>query len=304
MFLNLFAYSDGSKTNNPQLRDFDYSRRLSDVATSKVRSQQHIISVGEQETVLSMQRSLTTGASWTITNPEGVTARYTWSGTNPVLRTERTGGSLVNGSTIAVARQASSKVVRLTFSVLPAAGVVSGDEIFLGEGSGLDVLNQGIFTVVGASGNTVDVLSEDMVNQPATAIVDVNDVYLFSAGPVRVGDFLRVASTSFNFGNRDDFQITRITSRWVEVQNSDLVPEGPITADVVVYDQLYRWTYVETDQRINLYLNGGSEAIPIEPVQEGEAGLVGVYLVRGPVFSVRLENVGLNAANCTTFFAT
>jgi hypothetical protein len=95
-----------------------------------------------------------------------------------------------------------------------------------------------------------------------------------------------------------------VTSRWVEVQNSDLVPEGPIAADVIIYDQLYRWTYIEVDQRINLYLNGGSEAIPIEPVQPGEPGLVGVYLARGPVFSVRLENVGLNAASCVTFFAT
>ncbi len=304
MFINLFAYSDGTKTNNPQLRDFDYARRINDITTSKTRSQQHIISVGEQETVLSMSRSLTDGAAWTVSNPEGVTARFTWSGTNPVLRTERTGGTLNTGGTIDVARLANSKVVRLTFSASLATSIQPGDEIYLGYGSGLNILNVGIYTVASSAGNTVDVLSEDMVNETGVVIADIADVYVFSPGPVRVGDFLKVTDTDFNFGNRGEYQITKITSRFVEVQNSNLVPEGPISADIVVYDQLYKLTYIEADQKVNVYINNGTDAIPIEPVQDGESGLVGIYLVRGPVFSVRIENVGLNAANCTTFFAT
>jgi hypothetical protein len=304
MLVNIFAYSDSVKSNNPRLRDFDYARQISDVATSKTRSQQHIINIAEEETVLSMLRPLTGGASWTVSNPEGFTARYTWSGTNPVLRTERTGGSFVDGNTVSVARQATSRVVRLTFSNLLAAGIIAGDELFIGEGSGLTPLNQGIFTVVAASGNTIDVLSNDMVNETAIVATTAADVYAFSAGPVRTGDFLRVTSTAFNFGNRGDFQITKITSRFVEIQNANLVPEGPVTANVVVYDQLYKLTYIESDQKVNVYVNGSADPTVLEPIQDGEPGLVAVYLVRGSVFSVRIENVGLNAANVTTFFAT
>lgn len=303
MLINLFAYSDGAKTNNPQLRDFDYARRISDVPTSKTRSQQHIVNVAEQETVLSMLRPLTTGATWTVSNPNGVTARYTRSGVNPVLRTERLGGDWADGDTVSVARLANSRVWRLTFSNVIPAGVQAGDEIFLGEGSGLSLLNLGIFTVVAAAQYSIDVLSDSMVNETA-AVISALDMYVYSPGPVRIGDFLRVTNTGFNFGNRGDFQITRVTSRFIEVQNMNLVPEGPITQDVTVYDQLYKLTYIEADQKVNVYVNNATSPITLEPVQDGEPGLVAVYLVRGPVFSVQIENVGLNPANVTTFFAT
>jgi hypothetical protein len=304
LMINLFAYSDKGITNNPQLRDFDYARRINDVETTKTRSEHHLISPGESETVLSLARSLTSGASWTVSNPDGFTSRFTWSGVNPVLRTERGSQAIIDGSTITVERQASSRVVRLTFSASPGSGIVAGDEIFLGPGSGLNAINQGIYSVVAASGNTVDVLSDDMVNEPAVAITDVADVYAYSAGPVRFGDFLRVTNTAFNYGNRGEFQITKVTSRFVEVQNANVVPEGPITANIVVYDQLYKMTYVESDQKVNVYVNGSATPTQLEPVQDGEPGLVAVYLVRGPVFSVQIENVGNNAANVTTFFAT
>lgn len=305
ILINLFAYSDVGVTNNPQLRDFDYARRINDVPTSKTRSQQHIVNVNQSETVLSMQRQLTTGASWTVTNPDGVTARYTWSGIDPVLRVARTGNALVDNDTCSIVRLGTnSKVVRLTFSALPATGIQPGDEIFLGEGFGLNPINQGIYSVVAATGAAVDILAPDMVNDPSVIITEADDVYIYSPGPVRENDFLRVADAAFNYGNRGEFLVTRVTSKFIEVQNMNVVPEGPVTADIVVYDQLYRLTYIEADQKVNVYINGSSQPVQVEPIQDGEPGLVGIYMLRGPVFSVRLENMGLAPANCTTFFAT
>lgn len=308
LLINLFAYSDGQPTNNPQLRDFDYARRLQDVPTSKTRTQQHIVSINESETVMSLQRSLASGSSWTISNPEGVTARWEWSGANPGLRTERSGSALTTASTVSVVRQGNSQVVRLTFSDSPGSGISAGDEIYLGPNSGLSPINSGIFTVVAANGPAkwVEVLAQDMVNESLVAVVDESEIYAFSSGPVRVGDYLRVSSTSFNFGNRGEYQITRVTSRFLEVQNSNVVPEGatPITADIVVYDQLYKLTYLESDQPVNVYVNGATSPIAVEPVQAGQGGLVGVFLWRGPVYSLVIENVGFNAANIVSFFAT
>lgn len=308
LLINLFAYSDGQPTNNPQLRDFDYARRLQDVPTSKTRTQQHIVSINESETVMSLQRSLASGSSWTISNPEGVTARWEWSGLSPGLRTERGGSALTTASTVSVVRQGNSQVVRLTFSESPGTGIVAGDEIYLGPNSGLSPMNSGIFTVVAASGpgKWVEVLAQDMVNESLAAVLDETDIYAFSSGPVRVGDYLRVSDTAFNFGNRGEYQITRVTSRFLEVQNSNVVPEGstPITADIVVYDQLYKLTYLESDQPVNVYVNGATSPIAVEPVQAGQGGLVGVLLWRGPVYSLVIENVGFNAANIVSFFAT
>lgn len=304
LFINLFVYSDGSPTNNPQLRDFDYARRLSDIPTSKARSQQHIVSVNETDTILSLQRSLTTGASWTITSPEGVTSHWVQSGVNPVLRTERVSSALVNTSTVTVARQGNSQVVRLTFSASPGTAIVAGDELYLGVTCGVSTLNQGIFTIVAASGNWVEVIGTDMVNESAVITVVASEIYAFSAGPVRVGDYIKVSSTDFNFGNRGEFQITKVTSRFFETQNSNVVPEGPITEDIVVYDQLYKITYIETDQPVNIYINNSVTPLGVEPIQAGQGGLVGVLLWRGPVYALSIENVGYSSANVTSCFAT
>lgn len=304
LFINLFVYSDGTPTNSPQLRDFDYARRLSDVPTSKARSQQHIVSVNETDTILSLQRPLTTGASWTITCTEGVTARWTWSGVNPILRTERTGSALTTSSIVDVVRQGNSKVIRVTFSQSPGTAIVAGDELFLGPNSGVSPINQGIYPVVAASGNWVEIIGQDMVNETALLVVDPLDIYAFSAGPVRVGDYVKVSNTAFNFGNRNEFQITKVTSRFFEVQNSDTVPEGPITSDVVIYDQLYKLTYIETDQPVNIYINNSNDPLHVEPIQEGQGGLIGVLLWRGPVYALKIENIGYNSANVTSMFAT
>lgn len=308
LLINLFAYSDGQPTNNPQLRDFDYARRLQDVPTSKTRTQQHIVSINESETIMSLQRSLTSGSSWTISNPEGVTSRWAWSGINPGLRTERAGSALTNSSTVSVVRQGNSQVVRLTFSHSPGSGIVAGDEIYIGPNSGLSPINSGIFTVVAANtlAKWVEVIAQDMVNESLVAVAEASEIYAFSAGPVRVGDYLRVSDTAFNFGNRGEYQITKVTSRFLEVQNSNVVPEGstPIAGDIVVYDQLYKLTYLEADQPVNVYINGASTPIAVEPVQAGQGGLVGVLLWRGPVYSLVIENVGFNAANIVSFFAT
>lgn len=304
LFVNLVVFSDGIQTNNPSLKDFDYSRRLTDIPTSKARSQQHAVSVNETENVLSLQRSLTSGASWTITSDIGVAARWTWSVVDPILRTERVSSALTNLSTVNVARQGYSKVVRLTFSDIPGVGIITGDEIYIGSNSGLTELNQGIFTVVAASGNWIEVLGENMVNETGVAIVDPTDIYAYSSGPVRQGDYVKISDTNFNYGNRNEFEITKVTSRFFEVQNSNTVPEGPISADVVVYDQLYKLTYIETDQPVNIYINNSSTPVQVEPIQEGQGGLVGIFLWRGPVYSIAIENKGYNSANVTSLFAT
>ena len=304
LFINLLSYNDTVPTNSPSLSTFNWARRLSDIPTDKSGSKQHVVSVNQVESILSLQRSLTTGASWTVSNTVGVTARWTWSGVNPTLRTERVGSALTTSSTINVVRQGNSKVVKLTFSGSPGTGIVSGDTLYLGSNSGVNALNEGMFSVVSAGGTWIEVLGPDMVNESGVVVVDPTDIYAFSAGPVRVGDSLLVNNVAFNFGNREESQITAVTSRWLEVQNSNVVPEGPITADIVVYDQLYKLTYLESDQPVNVYINSSAQAMQIEPIQEGQGGLVGFLLWRGPVYSVSIENLGYEPANITSFFAT
>ena len=305
VYTTVFAYSDGSETNNPRLQDFSYQRQIADQPTSKTRSQQYIVSPSETETALNVQRTITTGASWVVNSIENtLMARLTWTGINPVLRVERTGSTLVNGGTYSITRQASSKVVRVDFGIKSVGtGLIVGDEIYFGPGSGLLESEQGVYSIVGSTSTTVDIIAPLLIDQVGLVITSAVDIYAFSAGPVRVNDFVKINS-AFSFGNRGEFKLTKVTSRFIEFQNGNVIPEGPITQDITFYDQLYKTMFLESDQVVNIYINGSLVPITIEPYCPGQNGLVGYLLMRSPVFLVSIENLGNADAHVTTFFAT
>lgn len=314
VFLNIFAYSDGAPTNNPRLRDFDYARQIPDVPTSKTRSEQHEISPSEDETIISLARTIdsTPPPTWTVSVDTGAKTRLTWSTNNPVLRTERiTGTPLIAGDVYTVARLGASQVVRIT---LPAsrslgAGIVQNDEIILGADSGLDLIFQGVYIVVGSGTSVgqqyVDIIAPDLEDNPAVTVGAAPVIYTFSPGPVRVGDTIKIPD-GFSYGNRGEFIVTAVTSRYVEYRNQDAAPEAvtPATADddIVIYDQLYKFCYIESNQKVKLFVNDGNEML-IEPHACGQAGLVGFFMLRGPVYKVRIENLGPTPATVMSFFA-
>jgi hypothetical protein len=194
-------------------------------------------------------------------------------------------------------------VVRVNFGTkIVGTSIVVGDEIYFGAGSGLSASEQGVYPIVGVSTNYVDIIAPDLVDQVVT-LADAADVYAFSSGPVRVNDYVRLG-TAFAFGNRGEFQVTRVTSRFIEFQNGECIPEGPITQDLTIYEQVYKVLFLESDQRVNVYINGAVTPLAIEPYMDGQSGMVGYLMVRTPVYSLSIENLGETAANVTTFFAT
>ena len=306
VYTTIFAYSDGSETNNPRLQDFSYQRQIPDQPTSKTRSQQYIVSPSETETALNVQRPIISGTSWSINAvADTLYAQASWTGmVNPILRTERTGSTLANADIYSITRQSSSKVVRVDFgSKSVGTGLLVGDEIYFGPGSGLVDSDQGVYSIVGSTSHTVDIIAPSLGDQAGMIIVSASDIYAFSSGPVRVNDFVKVGS-AFSFGNRGEFKVTQVTSRFVQFHNSDLIIEGPITQDITFYDQLYKTMFLESDQTINVYINGSSTPITIEPYCPGQNGLIGYLLMRSPVFLISIENLGNADAHVTTFFAT
>lgn len=314
VLLNIFAYSDGAQTNNPRLRDFDYSRQIQDIPTSKTRSEQHVISPSEEEIIVSLARPIdsTPPATWTTSVQSAGKVRLTWSTNNPGLRTERvTGTPLVDGDVYATARLGQSQVVRIT---LPSgrslgAGIQANDELLIGSGSGLNAIFEGTYPVVGSGVDSgqqyVDIIAPDMEDNPSVTIEGTPEMFVFSPGPVRVGDTIRVPD-GFSYGNRGEYLVTSVTSRWVEYRNQEAFPETVTPAtpddDIVFFDQLYKFCYIEADQRVKLYINDGN-AIIVDPTTPGQAGLIGYFLLRGPVYKVRVENLGPVQASVMSFFA-
>jgi hypothetical protein len=307
-YISLLCYSDGEVTNSPRLIDYNYQIQIPDQETSRTRSQKYIVSPSESEYVLNQKRDLTTGASWEVSvSPSSAVSsvRLKWTGINPNLRTERTTGrTFVSSSAVTLMRVTGSKVMKITsLGKSFSSNITVGDELYISPSCGMsNPSDAGKYPVVGIenSGESVLVFAPDMMNDDFVSVS--SDIYAFSSGPVRDGDFVKLGS-AFAFSNRGQFKVTMVTSRFFEIQNPNYMNET-VTQDVEIFDTLYKTTVITTDQTVELYVNDSQTPLTIEPYLAGNIGLVGYFTWRGPVYQLRVTNVGNVEANVSTFFST
>jgi hypothetical protein len=173
-------------------------------------------------------------------------------------------------------------------------GMVAGDGVTLG--TGFATLNQGDFTIVNVGADFVEFTNKLASNETVTAQVEI-----YSSGPVQIGDTLCLTSTAFSFPNRGQFKILRVTDALVEFSNADVVPETGITGvgatELVVYSSSWNWMLMAMEGKAIVRLNGDTDSgVEVEPQSDGDiVNDPGLFLKRGKVFSVDIENPGLTA---------
>jgi hypothetical protein len=329
LFLKLAVYSDGAPTLFPKLRDVDWDRQFEGVPSGDDFDRRVEVPPASSVTVATTARALTQDATTQYTvsqpDPDANTFRYRWTGgTNPTLRTARTPGDDVT-TQFTVTRVGSVVRFAATGGTIPnfvAGGTVVGDTLNIeattpGNVSPFNPLNQGEWTIVTVATTYVEVLNRDGVPEGPITLGTRADglpvLSAYSAAGVQDGDEARVTSTAFNIQNRESLKVTKITSLYFDVSNaSPGAPEGPITlgaADgIVFYPSLWRWIYVESDQRVSVRINGDtSDHVEVEPVVLGSPDdgqkAVGIYLQHGNAYTVVIANNGIFPADCKVILA-
>jgi len=311
--VNFLIHSDGAETNDPQLRDIDYARKLLNIQTGNPLTRRFTIPpqsiVKVMQTARTLTQDLTTG--YTVTLKAGSTYRYAHSaGTSPGLRTQRT---IAYDALTEFDVTKVGDVVRYMWNGTGADpnfalnGVVVGDVFHIEAGGNFNPLNEGSFTVVTVVDDYVEVLNANGVPENAIAagpnISSAIPIDYFSAAGVQVADQVKITDSAFNIENRGIFTVTAVTSTYFEISNGNPgIPEGPVvlanTGGIVFYPEIFMWTYIEADQKVSVRLNGDtSDNVEMEPVIAGDQQQVAVFLHRGGVFQLELANNGINSAD-------
>lgn len=300
--LNVVSYADTPVSVNPQVKHADYAWSLLGFPTDNPKQVPINLAPGESATVMSTARSISfTGATSFEIAQVAATTNAQLIGAYGA-RTARADGD----ATTEWAITKSNKLIRMTHTGTGTAptfgGMSAGDGLTLG--TGFSALNQGDYTIVKVGVDFVEFEHESGVAETIAAQAEI-----YSSGPVQVGDTLDLTDTAFAFPNRGQFIITRVTDALVEFSNPDAVPESGITGVVatglVIYPDVFKWMLMAVEHRVVVKLNGDTgSGVEVEPPSEGDlVETPGLFLKRGKVYQVDIENPGLTTAEGLVFLA-
>lgn len=314
--LKLLAFGDKSVNSNPRLRYVDWSRDASGIQVRDPKSESHSIDPGATKLIFDGTRPTTIGGttafSVTLSPLDPSRYRIAWTGgTNPGFRTDRS--LALSGVSVTVAPQANGTVI-LSVPVGPDfTGVVAGDTVLIpdastGDASGpFSALNGGRWLVLAVlDSRTLSLARPPGADLSSTAeVVPVtanSQLQAFSTVGVQVGDKVDV-SLGFALVTRKTFDVVAVTSTYIEViSTSALPPETgivPTSAGMVFYTDSKSLVYVEVDQEAAVRLNGSTDnSQRLSPIEAGNSDRPGIFLKRGPAWSLSIVNrssVTLNA---------
>jgi hypothetical protein len=299
--VNLVAYADELKNANPMVKFADLKWSMLGLPTDIPRQVPIFLPPGTTQTVMSTERTLTfTGATvFQISNVSGTT--YVRLVGDFGARTARLDGDATTQWTLVKTNQ----LVRLTYTgtgTAPTfAGIQVGDGITLG--SGFLSINQGDYVIVSKGASYVEFTAPNAVNETV-----IDQVEIYSSGPVQVGDLIDISSSQFAFPNRGVFTITRVTDQYVEFSNPEAVAQASVTSvssGLSIYPEAYRWMLLAIDHKVVVKLNSDTQSgCEVEPPKESDlVNNPGLMIKRGKVFRIDIQNPTLEVAQGLLFLA-
>lgn len=310
---HILAFSDADTgTSQPRFRNVDWAPSRTQLPVDDPMNRPFTLAPGETRNIFNGQRSLTIDGTTVMTlslNPvkEGV-YRLTWNeGTLPGFRTGR--GLTLTGQAITASVNNNAT---MDFSVTGSpnfTGVVVGDQVWIPDVTTGDTnpspfnnLNVGLWNVIAASAQKITcVRPTGQAFQGISEIVTPMQNYqfsAFSAGPVQVGDFMRI-SAGFSPVTQRTYQLTAVTDTWVEFASGLNLPlEGsiePTATGIAVYNDAQNFVYVETDQVASLVINGAAVGIEPEPQQVNDLNSRSMFLVTQTVYRLDITNLSSTA---------
>lgn len=276
-FLNLnyqlLIFKDNPGNAKPNIRTPDITDSFQGLTLNNVKTDDPTIQPGETKTIAVTTRTLAqdTTTEYAIERPwaakDLVRLRWDGTGTNPVFRTAR---ALATDATTAITiTRTSPRTARIASTggtPLDSSAVQQGDILQFGISTDSftspfgDQNNGKEFVVTGFGSHYVDVIDEGTIGLDSAIVLGsgfAQALRVFSAGPVRIGDTVHIEAAGLLSNNVGDFQITGISSDYVEFCNPYGSPQTFVTTGnmVKVYDHLIGFLYIRTSGPIRLTTN-------------------------------------------------
>lgn len=304
--VNTIAYQDINVSNQPQIRAFDLSYKLT-ASIGKPMSQSLSIGAGETVSVFNGTRntSIDNTTSLNVTLPDLNKAIYRIShnsGTAPQFRALRA-IAIDNTSQFTVSLNGPISTYTSSGGTAPDLSTVAvGDILKIDSGSGFSAINQGRFVIVAKTTNSVSV--QNLNAGAETAIIASTSLFQIysngvSANQPQIGDKVML-SAGFSVASLGTYLITEVTPSYIEISigaangiptESNIVPT---TSGITFFSSSKRFIIITAQERCAIRVNGDtSDNSIVEPLEYGNPEKPGLYVKQGTTYALSIKNLGL-----------
>lgn len=313
-YTKAFAFADPNQTNNPQLRNFDWTRQINGLPVNSPGCREYRVDPFDSLDIFNGTKAITVDNTtvFSVSNVSGYNSKYRLayvSGTVPGFRTARS--LTLSGGSATFTPQANQSVV-LTHSGGSVFGSVqTGDIVYVpgvstGDTALFDPLNEGEWSVLYAAASALTLVrlpgSIYEVKGETVALTTNTQIQAFSAAGVQIDDVLQLKA-SFPTTLTRSYEITRVTANSLEFVSTQILPAitsiTPGIGSVVIYSDAKQFLGIESNQEIELFINGSTTGIPIEPWVAGDPTKVGSFHSTGTAFSLSITNKTAQQATVT-----
>lgn len=308
--LHAISFFDNVPSNNPFLRHFDLTYKLLGVPVKSPEQRTYLIPPGSSEIIYDGTRTTAIGPAteFDITKPyvDKDIYRFTWNGTgpNPAFRTDRAIG-ITTATQFSITVNGPVATYSVSSGPFNTASVQVGDILLIQDGAGASAANQGRFSIIAVTSNSVSVQNLSAVAQTFT-ILNPDRFLIFSNGgsnnQAQIKDTLLIRG-GFSPAIYGAYEIVEVAPEWIEVAVG--IPNGfplqnniaPGANNFVIYKSLKKFVLLAAQQKVFVRFNDHSaDDVLVEPVEANNPERPGVLLKYGSFYRLIIRNEGLHAA--------
>lgn len=323
IIMQILTYSDTSgNTDNPQMRNFDWNRRLVDLSIDNPYHKELILAPGEEKTIFDGLRTNTLDDTSVLSLEnidQSIYKVQVTAGTLPGWREARTIASLGDVNvTINNDAVATFDFVGATLTGVIVGDVirVAGEETYDSQPYQFNPINAGLWKVIAVSGSTVQAVRP--TGQPFSGFNDSvtgatsDQIKIYSSSGVQPGDKFEIKG-AFSSASYRVYEVKDVTSDTIYFCSGMPLPEESGVAypdpvvnghSVIVYSGAKTVFYLETDQELVVRFDDDtSDNVRVCPIETANPDLIGFMSKYGPTYKVVIKNKSINSANILYFVA-
>lgn len=310
--VNLIIFSDSSISNAPLIRNADISYKLMGQSASNPDTKMISLSPGETRTIYDGTRatSIDNTTAFNITQPsltENVYRFTAVSGTMPNFRTDR----LPAVSTLTVFNlTVNGPISTITATTGPfvTTNIQIGDIVKIDNGSGFSYPNQGKFTILSKTSNSISF--KNVNGAPESVTILVPSLFLIYSNGGGLENKLQISdkviiSGGFSPATWGSYSITEVTPTYFEIligQYAGIPLESGIMpgTGIVFYSQAKKFLMLATQDKISVRCNQDvSDNTVVEPIESNNVEKPGLYIKNGILYKLVIANLGIDSTTVT-----
>jgi hypothetical protein len=312
LLVHLNAYQDANASNNPTQNNWKWQRDIQGINIEEPASKSLNLPAGQSVELFSgaVDTDADNTTTWNIALKAGTSQTYVISkasGTSPAFRTARVSGADAT-TQITVTKNASLLTFTSTGGTalnLIVGGVVVGDDVRLG--SLFNAVNRGKFKVLARTATSFTIENPSgQAEGPITLGAGFADqLSIFSADGVQVGDKVDIVAgfSSVSFGT---YEITDASPDYIEIYSLEALPtESGVSnspSAFLIYRDAKSFVYIESNQKLEITIDGSSVPNSLEPMRAGTSAVPGVFMSSASMKSLEITNKSMETA--TIFYVT